>query len=101
MALKATSSASFRRLIWIAANSSGGCGMRRAENVPDDRAHALLADPDARRDLGDRNAAVEIIDDQLFPLELRQPRGARFGRRGAGGGWRSGFETIGQAALSF
>ncbi len=30
MALKATSSASFRRLIWIAKNSSGGAGARRA-----------------------------------------------------------------------
>jgi hypothetical protein len=49
------------------------------KNVPDDRAHALFAASHARRDLGDRNATVEIIDDQLFPLELGQPRGARLG----------------------
>ncbi len=39
----------------------------------------FVADPDPRRDLGDRNAAVEIIDDQLLPLEFRQPSGARVG----------------------
>ena len=30
MALKATSSASFSRLVWIARNSRGGAGMRRS-----------------------------------------------------------------------
>ena len=33
MALKATSSASLRRLTWIATNSSGGAGMRRAKDL--------------------------------------------------------------------
>ena len=46
--------------------------MRHAagQDLPDDRAHPLLADPDARRDLGDRHAAVEVVDDQLFALEM-------------------------------
>ena len=39
----------------------------------------FVADPDARRDLVDRKATIEIIDDQLFPLDFRQPRGARVG----------------------
>ncbi len=43
----------------------------------DQRAHPLVADPDARRDLSDPNAPVEIIDDQPIPLECLQPRDAR------------------------
>ena len=52
------------------------------------RAHALFADPHLRRDLDDRDAAVEIFDDPLFALEFRQPGGARVRRRskGAAGG---------------
>ena len=52
-----------------------GSGDLRA--LPDGRAHAHHAHADSRRDLGDRDAAVESVDHQLFPLEFRQVGGAR------------------------
>ena len=76
--------------------------MRHAarKDLADDRPHPLLADPHPRRDLGDRNAAVEKVDDQPFALEFLEAPGARPERRVAGGGRRDGLETIGQARFS-
>ena len=68
--------------------------MRHAavEDVSDHGVHALLAQPHLRRDLGHRHAAIEVFDDALFPLEFRQPRGARVGRPRRGGGGKGGVE---------
>jgi hypothetical protein len=53
MALKATSSASLRRLTWIATNLLGRARHAAIEDLLDDRPHARLPDADPRRDLAD------------------------------------------------
>ena len=86
----------------MATNSVGRMRHAAGEDLPDDRAHPLLADPHPRRDLGDRNAAVEVVDDQLFPLEFpgaAAARGSVDGGEGATGGAAS--RQADKAAFSF
>src|SRR5271166_1963779 len=55
-----------------------------------------------RRAHGDRCAAVQEIDDRLFPPGLRQaPRAPQTDRTVARDGRRNGFDGTGQAAVSF
>ena len=55
-----------------------------------------------RRAPGDRSAAIQVIDDRLFPPGLRHaPCAPRTDRTVATGGRRNGFDGTGQAAVSF
>ncbi len=67
-------------------------GHAAGENPGNERAHALLRHLLPRRDLGDRNAAVQKVDDPPFPPglgEARRPAG--LDRPVAEWGGRNGF----------
>ncbi len=77
-------------------------GRRRhaaGEDLPNQSAHPLLPDPDVLRDLDDRQAPVEVIDDHLLPLEFRRSRGARVRRRRGRRDGRGSFEARGHCGV--
>ena len=76
MALMAT----MQRLVEAAELERGvvgaALGHAAGQDLPDDRPHPFLRHPFPRRDLGDRDAVVQQVDDAPFPDGLFDARGA-------------------------